>query len=61
MRGPLLLITIGWALMLVSSMLGKYAEEELLAECEANLPRNEHCVIIAVPEKDLSPPSGSIR
>ena len=38
-------------LILLTVVINADKHEHLIDECEANLPRNEHCVLIAVPQK----------
>ncbi len=35
--------------LLVGIAIGSNESKQALKECEKNLPRNEHCVIVAVP------------
>lgn len=38
-----------WSIICIE--LGKFVEvEERIAECEATLPRDQHCVLIAIPD-----------
>lgn len=45
-------------LMCLSFLIGHkagagYSEQQIINECQENLPRDQYCIIIAVPEKDL--------
>lgn len=50
----LILVLIVVAVMLLGVVIGigsGATNYEILSECQAELPRNERCIVIAVPEK----------
>ena len=46
-----LLILIGGCLVSFAFLIGNYEGHIAKAECEAALPRDQHCKLVAVPDK----------
>ena len=47
-----LLILIGGCLVSFAFLIGNYEGHIAKTECEAALPRDQHCKLIAVPDKE---------
>ena len=56
-----LLILIAGYLCSFAFLLGNYEGHIAKAECEAALPRDKHCKLIAVPEPDKEKRNESLR
>lgn len=54
LKDSFLLASIVAVLVLIGFVIGiksGLTNHDMLSACEAELPRNEHCIVIAVPEK----------
>lgn len=47
------LFILAWCIGGTPAVLEKKQNDAVIASCEQELPRNKHCVLIAVPEDDV--------